>query len=229
MRTAFEYLVERIVSRRCVPLIGAGISMGARRRGAPWDGHHVKVMIDKVLAPTLMARITRTLGAPPDVRSARICVSCQAAFAEYHLALAATCNGTCMTCDLREARLSRALTKICEAFLWEHGGPNQESTYRKLVQTLEIEEFVELEPTPAHYYLAFLVREGLLSEVVTTNYDCNLERAYDARDCLPPASKMRSPGGLMSLFRYRRVKIIGASSAAPALIFTSRRQGCGNR
>ncbi|WP_175891572.1 SIR2 family protein [Burkholderia cepacia] len=180
MTTAFEYLVERIVSRRCVPLIGAGISMGARRGGAKWTGHHVTVMIEKVLVPTLMARIARTLGAPPDVRRARICASCQAAFADYHLAHAATCTGICMTCDLREARLSRALTKVCEAFLWEHGGPNQESTYRKLVQFLEIEKFADLEPTPAHYYLAFLAREGLLSEVVTTNYDCNLEHACDA-------------------------------------------------
>ncbi|KVO06425.1 SIR2 family protein [Burkholderia ubonensis] len=45
---------------------------------------------------------------------------------------------------------------------------------------LDIEEFAELDPTAAHFYLAFLAREGLITEVVTTNYDCNLERAYEA-------------------------------------------------
>lgn len=180
MRTAFEYLVERIVSRRCVPLLGAGISMGAGRRGTPWDGHHVKVMIENVLALTLTARMARVLGEPPNVRGAQMCPKCRLAFREYGLESAPHCTGTCWTCDLREASEARALTKICEAFLWEHGGPNVECTYAKLVQTLDIEEFAELDPTAAHFYLAFLAREGLITEVVTTNYDCNLERAYEA-------------------------------------------------
>ncbi|MBK5047276.1 SIR2 family protein [Burkholderia sp. R-70006] len=180
MRTAFEYLVERIVSRRCVPLVGAGISMGAGRLGAPWDGHHVKVMIEKVLALTLTARMARVLGEPPNVRGVPVCPKCRLSFREYGLESAPHCTGMCWTCDLREASEARALTKACEAFLWEYGGPNEESTYAELVQTLDIHEFAELDPTAAHFYLAFLAREGLITEVVTTNYDCNLERAYEA-------------------------------------------------
>jgi len=180
MKTAFEYLVERIVSRRCLPLVGAGISAASRRRGATWDGHDVKAMIAKVLARTLTARITRLLGSPPHIRGTRVCTSCRNAFREYGFESSLDCNGKCWICDLREARDARALTKVCEAFLWEHGGPNEESTYAELVRALDIQEFVELDPTAAHFYLAFLAREGLITEVVTTNYDCNLERAYEA-------------------------------------------------
>jgi hypothetical protein len=39
--------------------------------------------------------------------------------------------------------------------------------------------FAALEPNPCHQYIAYLAREGFLDEVITTNYDCCLERAYD--------------------------------------------------
>ncbi|WP_168664500.1 SIR2 family protein [Paraburkholderia sp. SG-MS1] len=69
------------------------------------------------------------------------------------------------------------MTKACEAFLWEHGGAT-DASYKALVSALQIEKFVNLDPRPAHFYLSYLAREGLITEVVTTNYDCNLERAY---------------------------------------------------
>ncbi|MFM0179033.1 SIR2 family protein [Paraburkholderia aspalathi] len=86
----------------------------------------------------------------------------------------------CPLCDLREAAAGGLLTKVCEAYLWESGGPNCAKTYQDLVSILEIEAFTELEPTIAHFFLAFLAREGLVTEFVTTNYDCNLEDAYRA-------------------------------------------------
>jgi len=83
----------------------------------------------------------------------------------------------CFLCDLRLAKEQNALTKACEAFLWEHGGSTQ-AAYASLVEQLQIKEFTKLDPRPAHFYLAFLAREGLVTEFVTTNYDCSLERAY---------------------------------------------------
>lgn len=38
--------------------------------------------------------------------------------------------------------------------------------------------FRAIEPTRAHHVLAWLAREGLFTEVITTNYDCALEKAY---------------------------------------------------
>jgi hypothetical protein len=43
---------------------------------------------------------------------------------------------------------------------------------------LDIRLFLGIAPTPAHRYLAWLVREGLFSEVISTNYDCALEQAF---------------------------------------------------
>ena len=43
---------------------------------------------------------------------------------------------------------------------------------------LEIDKFASLEPLPAHQYLAYLAREGLVTEIVSTNYDCCLEKAF---------------------------------------------------
>jgi hypothetical protein len=45
---------------------------------------------------------------------------------------------------------------------------------------LDIRLFLSLAPTSAHRYIAWLVREGLFSEVISTNYDCALEKAYAA-------------------------------------------------
>lgn len=43
---------------------------------------------------------------------------------------------------------------------------------------LDIRLFTSLAPKNAHRHIAWLVREGLFSEVITTNYDCALEKAY---------------------------------------------------
>ena len=43
---------------------------------------------------------------------------------------------------------------------------------------LDMRLFVRIRPNPAHRYLAWLVRESLFSEMISTNYDCALEDAY---------------------------------------------------
>lgn len=50
--------------------------------------------------------------------------------------------------------------------------------HEEVCKELEIEKFAALEPLAAHRYLAFLAREGLIGEVITTNYDCCIERAF---------------------------------------------------
>ena len=57
-----------------------------------------------------------------------------------------------------------------------------ESCYRifgqqALCETLRIEAFARLQPTNAHRYIALICREGLIGEVITTNYDTCLEQA----------------------------------------------------
>lgn len=48
----------------------------------------------------------------------------------------------------------------------------------EILDEIKINLFNTLLPTPAHRYLAYLVREGLINEVITTNYDPCLEDAY---------------------------------------------------
>lgn len=49
---------------------------------------------------------------------------------------------------------------------------------QEVLEGINIELFDTLVPTQAHRYLAYLVREGLINEVITTNYDPCLEEAY---------------------------------------------------
>lgn len=49
-----------------------------------------------------------------------------------------------------------------------------------LCETLGIAEWAEAPPTRAHRYIALLACDGLITEVITTNYDCGLEHAYRA-------------------------------------------------
>ncbi|MGU7781347.1 SIR2 family protein [Burkholderia sp. PU8-34] len=178
---SFGYLVDRILHRRCLPLIGAGISVQSTKDGQSWDGHKIWELIDRAIRPTLSARLTRFRKSPAKLRVCARCNDCFSHEVTYRHAFrdfGVSTSSNCFLCDLRLAKEQSALTKACEAFLWEHGGANQDA-YEKLVGALQIREFTNLDPRPAHFYLAFLAREGLITEVVTTNYDCNLERAYE--------------------------------------------------
>ena len=86
------------------------------------------------------------------------------------------------------------LSYICQQYLWEKIQHLEKLNHiknlkrknkiisklaqNKLVSSLYIHKFLYLSPSPAHYYIAFLAREGLISEIITTNYDCNMENAY---------------------------------------------------
>ncbi|GEM_PF-3246251 len=73
----------------------------------------------------------------------------------------------------------QTLGELCEHYLWRHQyNTNRTAALVNLVKKLQISEFLYLKPTPAHYYIAYLVREGLLLQIITTNYDCALEWAF---------------------------------------------------
>lgn len=48
----------------------------------------------------------------------------------------------------------------------------------EVLEAIKIEKFNTLRPSQAHRFLAYLVREGLIDEVITTNYDPCIEDAY---------------------------------------------------
>lgn len=63
---------------------------------------------------------------------------------------------------------------------------------------LQIKSWADIAPTRAHRYLALLACEGLITDIVTTNYDCGLETAWrQARGLGPKAwSAIASPEDL---------------------------------
>ena len=69
-------------------------------------------------------------------------------------------------------KISGQLGKFCEVLeqlkIFSHA---------EIVEFIKISKFASLEPCPAHYYIAFLAQETLVNEVITTNYDCCLEKA----------------------------------------------------
>lgn len=73
--------------------------------------------------------------------------------------------------ELRHGARSSSLGWLAQlgALLW---GP------REVCEVLQIDRFAELEPLPVHRYLAYLAREGLITEIISTNYDCCIETAF---------------------------------------------------
>lgn len=61
--------------------------------------------------------------------------------------------------------------RLAEAIYWRYGSA-------VLCEKLDIAAWSEVEPTRAHRYLALLAGEGLVTDIVTTNYDCGLEIAW---------------------------------------------------
>jgi hypothetical protein len=174
-RDAFEYIVDRILKKRCVPVAGAGISLSSEHPDG-YRFHNVKWMVGEVKRSLLNKRHARYDRVIHGSVCKRGCVgelkACGLSVDESDL------NGSnCFFCDVKIASESDKLGNLSELYLWEFDDIND--AYKSLVKLLRIDIYKDLKPTPAHTIVAKLVGEELLGEVLTTNYDCNFERAYD--------------------------------------------------
>ncbi len=82
-------------------------------------------------------------------------------------------------CHIYKEKEQQRLEKLCERFVWNE----DVDKYKSLAEILSIHKFDKIIPSKAHYCMAFLAREGLLNEIITTNYDCCFERAYKETWC----------------------------------------------
>lgn len=64
-----------------------------------------------------------------------------------------------------------SLTEAAERVHWHH-------SFSDILDAIRIDSFHRLRPAKSHRYLARLVREGWIREVITTNWDCCIERAW---------------------------------------------------
>jgi hypothetical protein len=189
-KAAFERLLERVLEGMVVPFIGAGVSNGAKHRGGICGLTNTGCMRQRVMR-ALEARCRET--------------SCP------HRA-------SCVVAEeLRNKDLS--FDKLCELWEWSCVDGNRDSYSRrgKLVfEILNIPEFANVEPADAHYYLAFLVREGVIDEVITTNYDTCIEQAYQDTFGSSEADQREAPAlAIADLEGYRKNggrKFIGDST-----------------
>ncbi|RUO21827.1 SIR2 family NAD-dependent protein deacylase [Aliidiomarina haloalkalitolerans] len=170
---AFDYTVNRILRRRCVPVAGAGISMPSVLPSGE-QFHNVTWMVRVLKEELFRSRFARYEAE----KHGAICTCCCSHELEvlgYEIA-SKSCKDVCFFCDITRAAGAKQLGCLSELYLWEFG--NFDNPYKSLIKLLKIDQYSDLQPTLAHKYIAKLSREGLINEVITTNYDCNFEKAY---------------------------------------------------
>lgn len=179
-------IVRQILGGRLIPFLGAGISMDARSTSDPGRLFHQTAQMATRLREVLASSMRDGTSALPEVHRIRLLSETPVPVGPQPITLA----------------------ELCEQFLESTG---EEDGYRKLVECLEIARFTDLGPTPAHRYIAFLAREGCIEEVITTNYDCALERAYLhtwGRDL--PAGREPSGGFVHRIWNLSTYQQLGA-------------------
>lgn len=219
-RNAFEYTVNRILKRRCVPVAGAGISMASVPENDEWV-HNVNWMV-RALKEELFKLRSRRYN-PLEHGAICACWCSHEIEALGHKITGEICKGVCFFCDITRAARANQLGCLTELYLWEFD--NLDDAYKSLVELLQIDQYRDLRPTSAHYYIAKLSREGLINEVITTNYDCNFEKAYielssgshsDVISCLDDYRKKGAEVGGVN-----RLKVFKVNGCAERLTDTS--------
>jgi hypothetical protein len=138
-----------------MPFLGAGISYGAQLGGSALPKRYAdKMPPTKMLTDSILS----DLGQDP----------IRGNMSDWSRAEETRIRAQSLPSFADAAQLFIDLHPEKEAGLFAADGP------------LDIRIFLSLAPTSAHRYIAWLVREGLFSEVISTNYDCALENAYAA-------------------------------------------------
>lgn len=152
----FARLVGRVLDGAVVPFVGAGFSYGAQHPSG-WVSHpnRMVVQLGEYLAKTL-ADYQRE--PPKGCDEVKAPAPPGAGVAAQTLQNLACGNPFGLAHQAELASLIGGFTRVCEK--------------------LQIDQYAQLRPLPSHRYLAYLVREGLIREVITTNYDCCIETAF---------------------------------------------------
>lgn len=172
LRNRFERLIDRLEQGCVVPFVGAGISQEARK-----DGDEAF----KPKASAMQESLSSELAKIPDHDDL-----IQSLISNHDLEI----DGMYRKCKKNgpgcnkignhiEGKKHVSLDRLAEVHAWLHGEENT-------CKVVNINKFAELKPLHAHQYLACLAREGLITEIISTNYDCCIEKAF-TRSFLPDA------------------------------------------
>lgn len=165
--SVIQRLADAVVKKSVVPFIGAGFSYGARHPSG-WQSTpgRMQEQLQSWLDSELKERQYST-GCVTNLPSARDSESrssdgkSQAGLGYEFRTLSQVLGQTCSPPPL--SHLAEVGHVLCGAVA--------------VCETLQIGDYAELHPEPQHRYLAYLIREGVISEVITTNYDCCVELA----------------------------------------------------
>ena len=146
-------LASRIERGGVIPLLGAGISMPATYTGEVGG-----------FQPSLA------------FMSRQLCEKLHEWFTERQLG---GYGERCRQIQLLESILEECSSKKASRFDWLAELYGDLFGQDQLCSELQIGEFRWLQPTRAHRYIALLCREGLIGEIITTNYDTCIEKALD--------------------------------------------------
>jgi hypothetical protein len=149
----FDRLLTRLLEGMVVPFIGAGVSFEAKHEEGIKDLTRTCKMLNRVLE-ALKERCSNKDECGPCVVK----------------------NELCKERNMDSNKIS--FDKVCELWEWSCSETHQVRRCELIYDILQIPEFTKLEPTDAHYYISFLAREGLIDEIITTNYDTCMEKAY---------------------------------------------------
>ncbi len=147
-----ECLTRRVLDRKVVPFLGAGISNDTEVPGCTFNPSARS--LTKSLAESLKSLLGLQL----------------LNFVRNML------PGDENKSDLDERLIDAGLSRIAELHFQVAG---EEKTY----EAMKIRYMDELFPSPAHFYIAYIILEGCIEEIITTNYDCCLEKALLLANC----------------------------------------------
>ena len=107
-------------------------------------------------------------------------------------------------------RISGQLGKFCEVL-----EQLEAFSHAEIVKFIKIKDFARLEPLPAHYYIAFLAQETLVNEVITTNYDCCIEKAVEYAMVGNSTEEKKDNSRAVSIFDLKSYRDHGARRLFP--------------
>lgn len=150
-------LIDRLLGGTVVPFLGAGVGIGARLPGNPKGGVRPTVQFIRDL---LWDAIDRMLKEKPRNLDEQSLI--------WNVVVAANRKPVLPP---NEASSAMDFSRLAEVHDMLRG-------HVATIESIRAAEFMMLVPTEAHVFLAYLAREGLFDRVVTTNWDCCVERAW---------------------------------------------------
>ena len=172
----WEMLVEACLGGEILPFLGAGMSIGATLKG------------------DLPARYA---GGMPRTWQLTDAIIKELKATTFH----PLADWVAQELARIEKQTPKSFADAAQLFIDVH--PRGEQGLYEKDAPLDMRLFLGISPLMGHRYIAWLVREGLFSEAISTNYDCALEKAFEESFGMKPAFGVKVCHAISDLENYR--------------------------